>query len=100
MEYPEVKVVLAHSGSSVFSSEAALAAKLCPNVYLETSWIPSIAIHGFCKALGANRVMFGSDHGGNAATELTKYRTIGLTDEELDWCLGKTATEVFKLPVS
>ena len=100
MKYRELKIVLAHSGSSVFSSEAALAAKLCPNVYLETSWIPSIAIHGFCKALGANRVMFGSDHGENAAAELTKYRTIGLTDEELDWCLGKTAAEVFKLPVS
>ncbi len=99
IEFPELKIVLAHSGSAVFSSEAALAAKLCPNVYLETSWMPSIAIHSFCKTLGANRVMFGSDHGENAVTELTKYRTIGLADEELVWCLGKTAAEVFELPV-
>ena len=100
MDFPELKIVLAHSGSAVFSSEASLAAKLCPNVYLETSWMQSIAIHGFCKTLGARRVMFGSDHGENAAAELAKYRTMGLSNGELEWCLGKTAAEVFKLPVS
>jgi predicted TIM-barrel fold metal-dependent hydrolase len=99
-DFPGLKIVLAHSGSSLFSGEAVLAAKLCPNVYLETSWLPSIAIHSLCKTLGASRVMFGSDHGENVATELTKYRTIGLTDGELEWCLGKTAAEVFKIPVS
>lgn len=100
MEYPELEIVLAHSGGSIFSGEAALAAKLCPNVYLETSWLPGIAIHSFCKTLGADRVMFGSDHGENVAIELAKYRAMGLTNEELEWCLGKTAAEVFKLPVN
>ena len=100
MDFPEVKIVLAHSGSAVFSSEAALAGKLCCNVYLETSWMPSIAIHSFCKTLGANRVMFGSDHGQNVATELAKYRTMGLDDRELEWCLGRTAAEVFRIPIA
>ena len=100
MDYPELRIVLAHSGSSIFSGEAALAAKLCPNIFLETSWLQGITIHSLCRTLGADRVMFGSDHGENIATELTKYRTIGLTGEELEWCLGRTAAEVFKLPVS
>jgi len=96
-DFPDLKIVLAHSGSSIFASEAALAAQLCPNIYLEASWLPGFTIHTFCKTLGADRIMFGSDHGDNVATELTKFRTIGLTDAELEWCLGKTAAKVFKI---
>jgi hypothetical protein len=43
--------------------------------------------------------MFGSDSGENVATELVKYRTMGLAEEELEWCLGKTAAKVFNLPI-
>ncbi len=99
LEFPNLKIILAHSGSAIFSNEASLAAKLCPNVFLETSWLPSTSIYGFCKTFGSNRVMFGSDHSENIASELAKYRTMGLTDEEIEWCLGKTAMEVFKIPV-
>jgi len=96
-DFPDLKIVLAHSGSSIFASEAALAAQLCPNIYLETSWLPGSTIHMLCKTLGADRIMFGSDHGENVATELAKFRTMGLTDAELEWCLGKTAAKVFKI---
>jgi len=41
--------------------------------------------------------MFGSDHVGNAATELTKFRSAGLSQDELDWALGGTAARVFGL---
>ena len=98
-EFPDLTIVLAHSGSSIFASEAALAAQLCPNVYLETSWLPGFVIRRFCKNPGAHRIMLGSDHGDNLATEITKLRSIGLTDEELEWCLGKTAGKVFRIPV-
>ncbi len=98
-EFRNLKIVLAHCGSSIFSGEAALAAQLCPNVYLETSWLPNLSIYNYCKSIGADRVMFGSDCGENVATELVKYRTMGLAEEELEWCLGKTATKVFNLPI-
>jgi len=97
MEFTDLKVILAHCGGAMFASEAALAARLCPNVYLEPSWLPGPAIRGFCKNIGANRVMFGSDMPENAEPELAKFRSIGLTDEELDWCLCKTATKVFEI---
>jgi len=42
--------------------------------------------------------MFGTDHADNCATELVKLRTAGLSDEELEWCLGRTAAEVYSLP--
>jgi predicted TIM-barrel fold metal-dependent hydrolase len=97
MKYQNLNIILAHSGSSIFSVEAALAAKLCSNVYLETSWLPSVTIYNFCKTFGADRIMFGSDHGENVASELSKYKSIGLKDEELEWCFAKTAAKVFKI---
>ncbi len=97
-EFRNLSIILAHSGGSMFSNEAIIVAQLCPNVYLETSWIPSITLRTFVKVLGADRIMFGSDHGSNAATELTKFRTAGLSDKELELCLGRTAANVFKIP--
>ncbi len=99
-EFPNIDIVLAHCGGNIFSCEAQLAAQICPNIYLETSWIPSLTIREFCRKIGANRVMFGSDMGNNVATELAKYRTINLTKEELDWCLWRTASRVFKITTS
>jgi len=99
-DFPDLKIILAHSGGSMFASEAALTAQLCPNIYLEASWMPGFIVYRFCKTLGADRIMFGSDHGDNVATEVTKFRNMGLTDEELEWCLGKTAAKVFKISIS
>jgi len=99
MEFSNLKIILAHCGGSMFSGEAALAARLCPNIYLETSWIPSLTIRDYCKNIGADRVMFGSDMGDNVASELAKYTIRGLTKEELEWCLWKTAATVFKIPI-
>jgi uncharacterized protein len=98
-KYPDVKIVLAHAGASIYSGEASLALSLCPNVYLDTSWSAGFALRGWVREFGANRLMMASDHGDNAATELTKHRTCGLTQEELEWCLGRTAVEVYKLPI-
>jgi len=97
-KFPDLKIILAHCGGSMFTDEAILAGQLCPNIYLEPSWLPSMTIRGFCRILGANRLMFGSDMGENVASELAKFRSIGLTDEELEWCLCKTAAKVFRIP--
>ncbi|MDH5687322.1 MAG: amidohydrolase family protein [Candidatus Bathyarchaeota archaeon] len=99
-DFPDLEIILAHSGGSMFVGEAVLAAQLCSNIYLEASWLPGFTILRICRTIGADRMMFGSDHGDNVATELTKFRTLSLTDEELEWCLGKTAAKVFKIPVS
>lgn len=97
-DYPELKIIIAHSGGLLFAHEAALAAQLCPNIYLESSFLPGFLISRFCKDIGAERIMFGSDHGDNVTTELTKFRTLGLSDVELEWCLGKTAAKLFNIP--
>lgn len=96
-QFPDVKIVLAHSGGSILSAEAYVTAKECPNVYLETSWCPSTDIAWMVRDLGANRVMLGADLVGNMATELTKYRSQGLSESELEASMGRTAIEVYNL---
>lgn len=96
---PETKIVLAHSGGPMFSGEALLVAQLCPNVYLEASWISNDRVRAFCRTIGASRVMMGADHAANVPVELAKFRAAGLSEEELEWCLGRTAAEFFRLTV-
>ena len=99
-KYPQVPIVLAHAGASIYAGEAALAVKLCPNVYLDTSWCAKHQILGWVRDLGPERLMLASDHGENAIVELAKYRSLGLTKDELEWCLGKAAAKVFRLPLA
>lgn len=96
-QFPDVKIILAHSGGSMLSAEAYVTATECSNVYLETSWCPSSDIAWMVKDLGAGRVMLGADLIDNMATELTKYRSHRLSDSDLEATLGGTAAEVYGL---
>jgi predicted TIM-barrel fold metal-dependent hydrolase len=96
-DFSNLRIILAHSGGNLFAEEALLVAKNYPNIYLEASWTASSAIYRFCKVLGPDRIMFGSDHPENIPTELAKFRSIGLNQDELEWCLGKTAIKVFNI---
>jgi len=98
-EYPELKIILAHAGMMVFAFDAAYLAKKHKNIFLECSWTAGFLIRTWIKDenIGKQKIMFGSDHADNAAAELVKYRSLDLTDEELEWTLGKTAKFVFGL---
>ena len=91
-------VVLAHAGWGIYSAEALVAAEVCPNIYLEPSWCPTYMARQMIDRLGADRVLFGSDHLSNLPVELVKYRSIGLDGEALARVLGGTARTVFRLP--
>jgi uncharacterized protein len=98
-EFPDVTVVLAHAGSGMFTGPAVAVAKACSNVVLETSWCRGEDIGWMIAELGPRRVMFGTDLVSNVATELAKYRSLGLTEEQWRDSLGRTAIEIFKLEV-
>jgi predicted TIM-barrel fold metal-dependent hydrolase len=97
-EHPKVRIVLAHAGGGTFGADAIVAAEVCPNIYLETSWVTSYDLVAMVQRLGERRVMFGTDLVNNVAVELAKYRTVGLTDSQLEWCFAKTAESVFRIP--
>ena len=97
LEYPDVTFGLAHAGGGMFGSEALVAAQVCPNIYLETSWCPVYVVRNFVEKLGSSRLMFGTDNPDNVGVELAKHRALHLSDEDLNQCLGDTARKVFSL---
>jgi predicted TIM-barrel fold metal-dependent hydrolase len=99
-EFPDVTIVLAHAGANFYTSEAIVAAQVCDNILLEPSWCGPHRVKEAINKLGSDRIMFGSDVPLNVAVELTKYRTIGLTDDQLEDCLGRNAARVYRLSVA
>ena len=97
-EFPEVKIVLAHMGYNAYTAEAIVAAQICDNIFLETSWTGPGRVKEAIRKLGSTRVMMGADQLINIPWELAKLRNIDLDDAQLEDCLGKTATTIFKLP--
>ena len=96
-EFPDVTIVLAHAGNNFYISEAIIAAQCCDNILLEPSWCGPHRVKEAVHKLGAERILFGSDVPLNVIVELTKFRNIGLTDAQVEQCLGGNAIRVYKL---
>jgi len=96
-DFAEITVVLAHAGAPGYTAVAVIAAEVCPNVVLETSWVSPHDLGRAVRTLGADRVLFGSDLHFNPGHELAKYESLGLPDEDLAKCLGGNAARVFRL---
>ena len=99
-EFPDVKLVLAHCGQGpLLFDEVLVAARICDNMYMETSDTRGRDIVRMLEEFGAERVMFGSDGEDNMAVELFKWRHLPISDREREQCLWRTAATVFGLPV-
>ena len=97
-KYPQVKIVLAHAGFSVFTAEAQVAASVCSNLYLETSWCIGEDILWMINTIGSERVMMGADSASNIPVEVAKLKALDLAPEVYAQVIGKTAIDTFKLP--
>lgn len=98
-KYPNLRIILAHAGFGIYTPEAYVAATVCKNIYLETSWCIGEDIAWLIKELGADRIMMGADLNSNLPVEIAKYKALGLAEDFLDKCLYGTAKDVFKLAV-
>ncbi len=96
-KHPDLKIVLAHAGGGIVSAEAQVAASVCGNLYLETSWCIGEDIRWMINSIGANRVMMGADLPSNVPTEFAKYKALDLAPDLYDKVMGGTAIEVFNL---
>jgi hypothetical protein len=95
--HPELPIILAHAGFAIYTAEAYVAASECANIYLEPSWCTIHDLHWLFAKVGAGRIMMGSDLPANLPVELCKYRTLNLSEADLDACLCGTAAKVFRL---
>lgn len=96
-QFPNVDVVLAHSGLVMMAGDAMIAASLAPNIYLETSWTAPHHIEMFLEKFGSEKVLFASDELTNLPVEIAKYQSLFLQGTDKENCMGGTAERVFKL---
>src|SRR5580693_1952393 len=96
-KYPKLKIILAHAGFAVFTAEAQVAATVCDNLYLETSWCIGEDIRWMIDTIGPDRVMLGADLPSNVPVEFAKYKALDLAPDVYEKVLGGTAIDVFKL---
>lgn len=96
-QFPELKVVLAHSGFFWLAEEAIIVAQQCPNVYLETSWTPVHIIKNILRSVSPKRLLFASDLCDNATTEIAKWKAVPMSDADREWPMWRTAASVYRL---
>jgi predicted TIM-barrel fold metal-dependent hydrolase len=92
-----LKIILAHAGGGIVSAEAQVAASVCDNLYLETSWCLGEDIRWMIAKIGPDRVMMGTDLPSNLPVEFAKYRALDLDSDMYDNAMGGTAVEIFNL---
>lgn len=95
--YPDVTFILSHAGFASYSDEAIVTAKYRDNIVLEPSWCPSYIVRKMIDAIGAERIIMGSDHISNLPVELTKYRSIELREDQLEQIFMNNPTRIFNL---
>ncbi len=93
--FPELKIVLAHSGGGVFVHEAIVAASFCSNIALELSSLLPHQVLEVLSHLPASRLMIGSDLPENLETEVGKVLSLEISDRDKREILSGTALRVF-----
>ena len=99
--FPKVKFIMAHMGITDLWKEAIDAARMCSNIWLETSGVPSLPIKTAVEEIGSDRIVFGSDspYGGKGGHifQLNKVRFLGLKEEDEGRILGKNLSKILNL---
>ena len=94
-KFPELPIVLAHAGGSVYCLEAVVAAAVCPNIYVELSSLMPHHIAEVMAHVPASRLMIGSDLPQSVGAEIGKILGMEIGDEAKRAILWRTGRRVF-----
>lgn len=94
-KFPDLTVVVAHSGGGILVHEAILAALFCPNIVLELSSLMPHHVLEVLAHVSSSRLMIGSDLPESLETEVGKIFTLDIPAEDRRNILGATAARVF-----
>lgn len=89
--FPELPIILAHCGGSVYYLETIVAAETCANIYLELSSLMPHHILEILGAVDAGRCMIGSDLPESVKTEIGKIVSLEIGEREKADILWNTA---------
>jgi predicted TIM-barrel fold metal-dependent hydrolase len=95
-KYPELKIVLAHSGGGgLLLQDAIVAALFCPNIYLELSTLMPSHVLRVLSQVPSSRLMVGSDLPENIEVEIGKILDLEAPEGARRNMLWETAHQVF-----
>jgi uncharacterized protein len=104
VDFPDLKIVLAHGGRPLWMNTAFFLVRRHPNVYLDISSIPPAHLLDYFPRLAeiAHKTLFGSDWPGPGVRDikeaLDSFRALPLPAETKRRILGQTALTIWPCP--
>jgi predicted TIM-barrel fold metal-dependent hydrolase len=101
VDFPKLKIILAHGGRPLWMDTAFFLLRRHANVYLEISGIPPKSLLNYFPRLPeiAHKTMFGTDWPSPGVEDvkrnLDEFRTLPISNEMRDQILGKTAASLW-----
>jgi len=100
VDFPELTIVMAHSGRGIWYEEAFFLSQLHENVYMEVSGLPPQNMLNYFPRLekNADKVIFGSDWPGvpGIANNIAAIRDLPLSEEGKEKILGGNARKILE----
>lgn len=95
--FPDLTVIVAHSGGGLFVHEAIVAATFCPNIMLELSTLLPHQLVEVLARVPPDRLMIGTDLPENSELEIGKILAFCVPDDQKGLILSGTAIRVFQV---
>lgn len=101
VDFPKLKILLAHGGRPLWMAEAFFLVRRHPNVFLDISGIPPKTLLKSFPRLEeiAHKTLFGTDWPGpgvpEIATNLNDFRALNISDAAKETILSKTALNIW-----
>ena len=101
VDFPKLKIILAHGGRPLWMHTAFFLLRRHPNVYLDISGIPPKTLLKYFPRIDeiAHKTMFGTDWPGPGVPEIKKnledFKALPLTEETRQQILSKTALNLW-----
>ena len=101
VDFPKLKILLAHGGRPLWMDTAFFLVRRHPNVYLDISGIPPKTLLNYFPRLEeiAKKTLFGTDWPGPGVPEIKKnlaeFRALDLGEETKQQILSRTAMEIW-----
>ncbi len=97
-DFPELKIIMAHSGRGFWYDRAFFLSRIHKNLYMEIAGLPPKKLLQYFPELekNADKVIFGSDWPGvgGIGKNIEAIRSLGLNKDTVDKILWKNATKV------
>ncbi|RLI84494.1 amidohydrolase [Archaeoglobales archaeon] len=100
VDFPELKIIMAHSGRGWWYDTASMLARIHENVYLEISGLPPKKLLDYFPNLDnlSDKVIFGSDWPGCRLEKLVEdIKNLSISEEAIRKILGENAAKILGL---